>query len=308
LTPGKKLRLAAWGLSPIGKILGAVEKKLYNRKNDLIPHPVFFIIGVPRSGTTIVYQCLTQTLNVCYPNQICTLLPQAPIIALKLANFFSKNPHNCFESILGHSIGRGLLGPDEWETFFDSYIFPLNNEIRYKRLQNIAYHQNQPLMVKALNASLNIIDIYRAIPNAKFIWVKRDSTEVARSIIRAKRVEKTKREDLWYIKPDSIQSKHFSSEIEQVIAQIKEIKNTISKDLKKIPKQSFIMIEYQNFCYAPEKHVRKISTHFCELSIRNSSALPHLRRSLSTPLGEKEEESLFKAFTNRLPDSHPKQS
>ena len=69
------------------------------RKDIGIGYPVIFIIGPPRTGSTLLYQLITICFKVCYFSNFMMRFPFSPCYIAKLiAPFNACDPPNYFDS------------------------------------------------------------------------------------------------------------------------------------------------------------------------------------------------------------------
>lgn len=86
---------------------------------------MIFILGSPRTGSTLLYQLLIKTYNLSYFNNMTNAyFYHTPYIGFYISRFFS--PKISFQS--DHGKTKGLLGPSEASKFF-SYWFGGQNKI-----------------------------------------------------------------------------------------------------------------------------------------------------------------------------------
>src|SRR6185295_3526902 len=75
------------------------------------PHPILFIVGPPRSGTTLAYQVLAHFLPVTYFNNLTDLFPRSPLSASLLFNRWLRPNPDPFHSFYGNT--AGLAEPND---------------------------------------------------------------------------------------------------------------------------------------------------------------------------------------------------
>ena len=123
-------------LTPLNFLANPLEKLWFNEKDidylDLFP-PIF-IIGSPRSGTTVLYQLLCKHLKFATLIILFQIGQKAPLTATKLYRRFSKNSNPIdLNSEFGNS---SYMGPSEygefWYRWFErSHNFkPHNNNVK----------------------------------------------------------------------------------------------------------------------------------------------------------------------------------
>ena len=110
--------------SPLISIFEKSKINKYGAKTSKIP-PIF-IVGAPRTGSTIVYQLITQYFDTIYFNNLVHLARENTYFGFWLSNkFFKENPHNSFKSNHGDTLTGGLHAPSEggqiWQKWLPKY-------------------------------------------------------------------------------------------------------------------------------------------------------------------------------------------
>ncbi len=237
---------------------GIVERK-FNQKyaSQPLQHQPVFIIGAPRTGSTILYQTITNELDVLYfDNLICGLKSSLMVGFWFSSMFFKNNAHNSFKSYHGNTTKFGSRAPSECGQFWyrwlprdrhyigddditETMVIDIRNEIT-----SIINHYDKPMVFKNLNAGQRLHLLHKCFPNAKFIFIKRDPLYTAQSIILSKRRVGVKDEEFWGIKPRNFQLLSGMNPYEQIVKQIYYIEKQIEKDRTLFPRQNFLTIDY----------------------------------------------------------------
>ncbi len=179
--------------SPFTRLLSQPKIKKY----ALLPpkHEPIFILGAPRSGTTIIFQIITHYYDLLYPTNLVELSRENLYFGFWLNQLFSKNkPHNCFRSHYGITEDCGLFAPNEKGKFWWEWVPKgsldrgqldefIRNEIK-QTLYSVINRFNKPLIFKQLVLGIQIPAILEIFPQAKFILVKRDPLFTAQSLYR----------------------------------------------------------------------------------------------------------------------------
>ncbi len=302
ISPGEIHRYSTKLLSPISKILGFIENKYFKNKKDKYCDrtPILFIVGPPRSGTTITYQCLTHCLEVNYPSNLTALFPNAPAAGITLNGLFRKRPHQAFESVHGYSLGDGLYGPNEWETLFGCKVFPELREYygsaELEKFQSAWLKMDQtPLILKTLNAINHVEILLDYFPCCKFLYVSRTPIDTARSIYRAKKREGCLNEDLWYVKSGNHDVDSDFNHAEKICRQIKSIQCDFDRVKKNIPEKQWKCIDYTEFCNSALNEIKIIKEWLKpDLEWRKGWCLPKLEARPAQPLENQELEKVFR--------------
>jgi len=197
--------------SPIISLFEKTQNKRYSKVKTSIS-PVF-IVGAPRTGSTLLYQLLTQYFNTSYFDNLIHLARENVLFGFWLSNkIFKCRPHNSFKSKHGNTLKEGLHAPSEagqiwlrWLPKHDNYfnIKDVSNEnIEFIR-NNISYvlnKFNKPLVIKNNYNGLRIPLLKEINSNSKIIFIKRDPFFTAQSIIKAREDIYSDRNKWWSVK------------------------------------------------------------------------------------------------------------
>ena len=183
-------------------IIKAWEGK-YMKKyaNQALKHQPVFIIGAPRTGSTILYQTLTNQLDVLYVDNLTCRFEKNFFFGFCLSDkLFKQKAHNCFKSNHGDTTKCGLHAPSECGGFwyrwlpldrhfidYDDITDDMVSEIR-DEITTIINYFDKPLVFKNLNAGQRLRLLSKCFPDAKFIFMKREFIFTAQSIIKAKKI------------------------------------------------------------------------------------------------------------------------
>ncbi|MFX0196992.1 MAG: sulfotransferase [Candidatus Hodarchaeota archaeon] len=241
--------------------------KLIPVEKGSIPAPVF-IIGPPRSGTTLVYQLIAQCLDVGYINNFIARFWQAPILGTYLSErIYKVSPDEDFISSFGRT--EGLGGVHEfgyfWRRFFDSTHSDyaeeilLENKLKLQReVHSMSSIFGRRLVFKNLTCGLRILPLSESFPGAIFIQVKRDIIENAISILKARRVYRGSERAWWSLIPKEIENLRKLSVESQIRAQIFSTYEAINRQIQAIG-ATLITIEYERACREPSSVIEMLA-------------------------------------------------
>ncbi len=259
-------------LIPFNLVLQFIDK-LWHDKYDvqyLDMFPPTFIVGPPRSGTTVLYQLLCKHLQFGYINNFVANWPKAPLTASIFYKKFYQKSHD-IELVSNYGISPNTFGPNEFGRFWYRW-FDKNNKlistqkqflnklkIEISGLTNI--HQ-RPLLFKNVMHSMRILDLYKIFNNSTFIVLKRNKIDIAQSILKAKiDLYKNKNHSFSVISskeqldPNLPYWKKIPSQINGVYSNIEEAKNLIGRN-------NFIFVDYKELCLNTEKVLKDIETNY----------------------------------------------
>lgn len=253
-------------LSPVQK---EKEKSFIKAK-----FPIAFIVGCPRSGTTLILQWMASLGVFAYPSNFLTRFAFAPYIgALIQQMIFNKNydfnedfgdiqSNLNFSSDLGKS--KGALATNEFQHFFRNYMpnfdpeYLDNVELRKvsfndieRGIASIEYVFNKPFVTKATMLQYNIAELFRYIPRAIFIYVKRKPIFNMQSILLAREKYYGDMNIWWSVKPKEYVTLKDMDLYHQIAGQVYYTNQAIEDALAKLPDKNIIKIEYENFCRSP---------------------------------------------------------
>ncbi len=254
-------------LTPLDMLLQYIEKRrkpkqLSNRSNG--PHII--ICGPARSGTTLVYQMLTDALPVAYVKNFTVLFSRAPILA---SAWFSRNKKKGTDKSYKNYYGKtaGFQSPSEanhlWNGWVDGDASGFRTQMNAdggRRMAEFftrfsALHQ-LPTLSKNNNANAFADVIADHLDNVYFICMRRDTRYLAQSLITA-RMEINGNINQSYGVTD-VTSLDQADPIAEVIDQITFLNNLAIEQQQKIGKDRFWFVDYEEFCKNPQLLVDRV--------------------------------------------------
>jgi hypothetical protein len=214
-----------------------------------------FIIGPPRSGSTILYQLITEYLNVLFIDNLNNMAREIPWFGFWLSHtVFGEKSHHSFRSYHGNT--KGLHAPNEglfwynWLPKSRHLVEP--EEINYKskqQMRDLIYalinKYQKPLIFKNLSFAVRLPLIHQLFPNAKIIYIKRDPLFVAQSIFMAKKKSNLPDTKLWSIQPREAQALGQYSPEKQAVHQTYHLYQQIEEDLSAFPSDQTFTLRYE---------------------------------------------------------------
>jgi hypothetical protein len=263
----KILNIASTYSSPI---ISKFEKpKIEHYASLKEKHQPIFIIGAPRTGSTILYQTLTNTFDVLYPDNLVNKFYKNFYFGFWLSDIvFHQKPHNCFSSY--HGATKGLRSPNECGAFWYRWLpkerhYIKKNEVSEQSIKEIRNNIfsvinrfNNPLLFKNMNAGQRLEIIYEIAPNCKIIFIRRNPLFTAQSIYKVRLKVNNSPNRWWSIMPPNYNELLKLSYHEQIVKQIFFIEKQITQDLKFFPPDNIFKLNYKNFCINHEKCIKKI--------------------------------------------------
>ena len=258
-------------------------------------YPPLFIIGPPRSGTTLVYQYVLNTFHFGYFPNISKSHPHACVAAACLGK--RKQPYEPIPYASRHGIMEGAMAPsDGWDIFgrwFPNVDFsqPVRDRRLYELKTIVSLFERlfgAPFANKNNANSVRISHLSRLFPDAIFVHVQRELVDTVISILEARRVLGLQPEKWWAVPPPQFRDQPFSSVVDMTIHQVWGLNAWIQQSLRDLPGDQAIKIEYDDFCRNP-----------CSLAAQVGRSFAASNVTLTRFLGEEVE-----AFETRL-KTHP---
>ncbi len=267
-------------LSELKELLTPIQQKKQNNFNSL-RWPVGFIIGNPRSGTSLLLQWLASLGIFSYPSNFLTRFAYAPYIgALIQKMLFDKNYdfHEelydinsgiNFESNLGKS--KGALATNEFQHFFRTYMPNFDPEYidkdQLKKVDFIGIKKGicsiqkafgKPFILKGVMLQNNIQDLVKNIPDIIFFYIKRDPKFNMQSLLLAREKYFDDRSIWWSVKPKQYKFLKNMDIYHQIAGQVYYTNKSIQDELNMLPKEKKIEVQYEEFCQNPKDMYDKI--------------------------------------------------
>lgn len=223
-----------------------------------IDRPIF-IVGVPRSGTTVFYRCLAKHPDLAWIS---------PATRKYARYYWPCRIRQIFRNrrlpVEGSRVWRKYVnGPDDVLTASD--VTPEQTRYYHEVVRNQIRLAGKPrFLIKHPRIGLRL-GYYDAIfPDAVFIHLIRDGHAVAESILRRRRRDASKNK-WWDVRPPGWPAQMSRPAAEQVGWQWDQCIRIIRQTARNLPADRYIEIRYEDFCSTPVDALRRI-TDTCGLA------------------------------------------
>lgn len=238
--------------------------------------PPLFIIGVPRSGTTLVYQIVVSQFQVSYlprmMNYTFGLLNCNYLIVRKFLDRHKKNIG--FKSSYGKI--EGLFSPSEhinfwllWISIMKYATHSISNQnlsvlerLKLNKMKNnldsLSMIANKPIVFKNLYLSLMIDILEEFVPDSLYLLVERDINQTIYSLYKARMMQKNPNE-WWSVKPAMFQQWTQLPILHQVVNQAIEIDKQIKAKFDSIESKRKRIVNYEKLCSNPQNIIEYLS-------------------------------------------------
>ena len=238
---------------------------LWSRGSGGSPPRPLFVIGAPRTGSTVFYQTLASTWQVGYLNNFVCRYPRSVAAASRISRtmFRGRGPHS-LDSFYGRT--TGLNEPSEcgefWYRFFprDPLYAPRGSlsatkvETLRSTVASIQSCASGPFVFKNLYCSLRIGALADVFPQAMFIWCRRNVRDCARSIAFGRQRINRDVGEWWSTKPPEFETLNKLSVADQLVGQIYCVERHIYHDIADhFGSDRLFTVQYEDFCRCPQQ-------------------------------------------------------
>lgn len=249
----------------------------HERRAKAADTDICFIVGPPRSGTTLLYELVVTQFECAYLTNLAKRLFRVPVAATWLARKDMRDRRGSFDSKFGELEGRAA--PSEagrvWR-FWMPYAAPYNADLpgispdRIRRkIGAMTKIAGRPMVFKNPILQSDIPRILELFPSAVFIHINRDWADNARSLVELRKV-KTPTDDTGWVslRPHGAEVYFGEDAVTQSCAQVALSHSDILHYLD-VPahRERYLKVEYGELCAAPERVLEEIETFFADLGI-----------------------------------------
>ncbi len=221
-----------------------------------------FILGPPRSGTTLLLQELITHSDVVFFSNLMVFLPK---LMLKIF-LFTKGSLLKLSEVKEAEYGYvpGLNSPNEAGQVFRGWFKRKPSKEKVKLIKNtvnfISTRADCPLISKNLNNATRLKNIIELFPDMKIIYIKRDPLITAQSILSARR--NLNEDAKWFgVKPPGYEKVLSKSLHYQVVWQVKQIEDIVEKFLATHDVNHY-SVTYEDYCANSKTHVQNMIKQF----------------------------------------------
>lgn len=278
--------------------------KKYGGDNETFS-PIF-IIGAPRTGSTILYQGITNQFDVLYFDNLSTKFSHMPIIGFWLSEkMFRGRAHNCFNSKYGNT--NGYHSPNESGEYWIRFLPKDRHFIDYSDISSIDTLRikseltalfnmfGKPIVFKNLNAGQRMRLLKEIFPDSKFINIRREALYTAQSILECKRKQGIDDNDYWSIKSKNFKELEGLEWYEQIPKQVYFLEKQIHEDKHIFPNENIYELFYSDLCS------KKISEIGCFLKLKERPSFEPINLNIKEGVTlELSEINLLKKTINSL--------
>lgn len=249
--------------------LNPLERRLCNRAGE-VGRGAVFIIGPPRSGTSLFYELLVTKFHFAYLSNLAHRLYRTPAAATHLGRGVIRNWTGNYASTHGHIGGWGA--PCEGGWFWQRWLPECDvidehdldgrsiGEMR-RTIAAISHTLEAPFVSKNVDHSVQMRALNSIFPGCTFIEIQRNDADCVRSILKLRRdVSGERNPKQWLsVKPQGWEYFRDADPVKQVCAQVLLTKRSIEESAQRIDPRRRCVVQYDRLCANPEAEIQKVA-------------------------------------------------
>ncbi len=265
--------------------------------------PLIYVVGAPRSGTTLLHQLICRHLPVGYIDNLAARFWSRPSVGIALSLTMLGRPEGrCLELSSRHGVTPGPAGPSEYGYFWRHWLAvdasPTHHldpsaqasvdapGLRRTLEQEVLTAFDAPVVFKNLICGLNAALLARVHRRSVFVQVGRSPVDVVRSILRV-RLERYGSYDTWWsLKPSTYPFSDLRGDpVGEVVRQVRDCQAEVQAEVRASGAPA-LAVEYEELCAAPARVLQAIAERLGDLGhpVRVREAPPVLTPRGAPPL------------------------
>lgn len=255
-------------LENLNDILAPFEEVSYKEGEEQFP--TLHVIGVPRSGTTLLMQLLCAHLKIGCINNLIAAFWKAPTFGIRLSKkLLPLGAPSGYQSDFART--KGLSEPHEFGYFWSRLLgYPelsyqgdeFEQTIDWDRvrlvLTNMIAVYGCPIAFKGFWMAWHLKKMQATLPKTCFAFIRRDPVENALSLLYLRRTYLGCVEKWASMRPAEYAILQDKPYWEQVAGQVFYIEQLISKGIREINGRNVIELTYNDLCHRPKVMLSKI--------------------------------------------------
>ena len=229
--------------------------------------PIIWIVGLPRTGTTLITELMCNCLDVGYINNLIARFWKAPLTGIKLSKMIL-GESRIIDYTSDYGKSNRITGPHEFSYFWQKWL-RVDNFANYKPesasesidwnslrqlINNMSSLFQKPMVFKGMEfIAFHCENFRRYFPKSLFIYIERDVMDVACSIAQARLDYYGSLDTWWSAYPLEYPELVDLSYGDQIAGQVYYLSRCYEGILENISDDQFIRITYEKLCEQPQK-------------------------------------------------------
>ncbi len=248
-------------LTPLDMLFRGLEK-LFVREKEAPEHPMIFIVGPHRSGTTFISQVWAHAFPFHPLSNFNSVFHRSCYLAHKLFKPWNKKrtmPR--YRNFYGIAPGLFTIGDthEVWDRWYggDHSIVPeqlseSQKEAMRRYFGTLEKAGQRPLITKSGRNSMIMGELQKTFPTAFFIIVRRDLASIIRSTIQADETFLGQEQSGWGMRASKgFNPGRYPGFLEAVCAQCLGVQQKVDEEQGQLPPEQCMEIDYEAFCKDP---------------------------------------------------------
>ena len=220
------------------------------------PWSPIFIVGAPRTGSTLLSEAMLRRFRLAYvPNAVALAPAFLARVARAAPRVVTSPPPGDIHGGY-HGFVPGFRGPSEAGKLVDRWLRePVDRRQLRAHVAALSHAAEAPLLLKSLTLVQNLPALRSAFPGARYIRLRRDPVEVARSIVEGRQRLGVGVDEWWSVEPPGREVVAGLPHADQAAWQVAAIDALLDREL---PKDAVFPVSYEAFCASPEDTLREL--------------------------------------------------
>lgn len=260
-------------ISPMNHCLADLERQAVDACEAKSRIPLVFFCFPPRSGSTLMAQCLARTGRFAYISNLTARFWGAPVLGMQLEKEIGLRSALPASGRWCSDYGRTEhpAEPHEFGYFWNQFVTREHHRIIEKDLpvgdmeflvRQVAAMQSvsgEPFFFKNSIAGYNADLLAKWFPNAFFIFIRREPAFVAQSILKAREAIAGSANEWWSLKPEEflLIQERSRDQYDEIAMQVLSIQRRQDRHMLSLGSQS-VSWDYAEFCRGPREHIRSL--------------------------------------------------
>ena len=265
-------------LTSLNKYLGETESSLMQDVKEEIPN--IFLLGLPRSGTTLLAQILFNNLDIACTNSFVARFFESPLTGCMLSKIIlGDRKSNVYKSSYGKPVD--MHAPHEFSWFWQNLLNykditvykpeEARKSIDWLLVKSKLLDMNRVFEAPLIHKPLELMAFHMEQFNdlfdkALFIYIERDSIDITYSLTKARLSYYNDLDEWWGSYPTEYNEISRAPWWEQVPAQVHYLLKLYEDKLPVIDESRFLKTTYQDLCKDPQQLLEDVKTKVKDIS------------------------------------------